>query len=180
MELNIQHIDPKDQLSYLLQKLIAIIVYENTHTYQLLKKATMNKKALVILDDCKLVVYATNKNGYTLHIEKTITNHILNFKTKSHTLRQIIAGVKTIDKAIADEDFFISGSFEDTLNLYRLVVQLLLDATLQFRLRALWDEFLKTWEENKIPLTFSSYENQQASYDKWIQKIPVNILLIGI
>ncbi|NRA11882.1 MAG: hypothetical protein HRT57_08005 [Crocinitomicaceae bacterium] len=44
----------------------------------------------------------------------------------------------------------------------------------------LWEEFLKTWKGNQMPLPFGSFEDQNARYDDYIVNIPNEVLNIGL
>ena len=180
MEIRIQHCDPKDQLCSLVERLIKILQFENTYAYQLLIKVTSSKSAVIQLDNCLLKIKGNNTEPYTIIFTKEVKNDLVNFKTTSRTLRKILSGQSTLDKAIADHELYICASFEDIMNIYKLTMCLLVDASLSSHLRNLWNEFILSWNENKIELNFASFENQQPSFDRNIQNIPISVLRIGL
>ena len=180
MELTATHITNEEQLAYLFQKLVEVIRYENEYAFAFLKQVTLNKEAVIELDGTRLLLSATNENGYTLTINEPHTDAEVNLKTEAIVLRQIAAGLMTIDKAIADNKVYICGEFNDTLCVYKLAILLMREGALLHPLRMLWAEFLSTWEGNQTPMPFGSFEDQKANYGSYIQSIPREILEVGL
>ncbi len=175
MGLNMQHTTPEESLIYLLEKLVEVIRYENGYAWELMRAITLDKSAVIQLDRIKVHIRANATNGYTFIARTAKPEETIHFSTAALTLRKVLAGMSTIDKAIADGSFFIRSSFENSLNMYKLTICLLSEASVNPSLRRLWEEFLRVWDAEKQPLHLSSIEKQHTGYDAFIRCIPRSV-----
>lgn len=180
--MSLSNADATKQLAYLIERLIKVIRYDNKYAYALLKKATLGKKAVIQLDESRLTIeaHSSPEEDYFLVVETEDTAAMPVFKTTGTILKNILAGSMTIDKAIADNAFYVQGKFSEVLDIYRLALCLLTDGPLNPNLRKLWEEFCDTWQPAETSTRLTPLENQMARYDRLVAAIPQDVLNIGL
>jgi hypothetical protein len=176
------HIDNTEQLAYLIERLIRVIRYDNENAYRLLKKVTLGKSAVIQLDESRIMIQAQSSNNeeyFVISQTKDQTSAPV-FLTTATTLKRIMAGATTIDKAIADHEIYLQGCFEDVIDIYRLSLYLLSDGPRNPNLQKLWEFFCETWNPERNAVWLQPLENQIARYDEFVAVIPRNVLFIGL
>ena len=147
-----------------IKKLVAHIQYHNAFIFILLKEVTLNKTAIIDLDNARLKLSASTKNGYTLYIKPVKTSTLPDFNTKADYLREIVNGVITLDQAISSNKILVRGTLENLLGIYRLAIGLLIEGPTSPHLRDIWNNFSSQWEQD-APTPFPSNLDQQQIYD---------------
>jgi hypothetical protein len=171
-------IDPKSFLIDLLKRMVEILRTENNFAFRLLKEVTVNKKAVIQLDNVKLYLSAAGKKNYSLTIREAQEAEKPDFISTATTLREIINGVTTLDKALTLQQIYLKAPLADMLGMYRLVICLLTRGITDFQLRRLWFEFETNWPKNKFDAPLKPLNRQLASHGLLIQGIPEKVLFI--
>ena len=172
--------DRSGLLLNLFKKLVQIVKYDNQYCYVLLKKASLNKTAVIQLDEVRISLSSIPQNDYLLLGHPDHTHSPPAFKCTSQTLMELMAGLMTIDTAITKNKLEIRGSLEEVLNIYDLTLALLTESSINHRIRALWQEFINSWTRNSIRYKLVPINHQRPRHDTFISLIPEHILKIGL
>jgi hypothetical protein len=99
------------------------------------------------------------------------------FASSSETLRRIVAGMETLDKAIETGGVYVRGNLADLLGMHRLVMSILADSPLSRRIFLLWLEFERLWHPvPAAPARLNSLQTQRAAYGRYLSYIPLSVL----
>lgn len=171
--------DQRDKLIGMIHRMVEILRYDNTHAFDLLKNATLNKRAVIELDGYRLSLKSSQKRQGELvvDIKKARAGDEISFSTDSLTLKQIMAGAITLDYAVVMNKLYVKAPFYDLLNIYRLTITLLAEGPLNKHLRKLWREFELDWHENGTPRPIMPLEQQKPANAYLLEKIPETVLL---
>lgn len=165
-------------LIQLFEDLVECVRYSNGYLFELLKNVTVEKSVVISLDEVKIHLYATQNNGYELHLEKGVGPS--NFRSNGETLRKIVDGTITLDHALATNDVFVKGSLEDLLGIFRLTIRLLAEAPVDPHLQRLWRKFDKNWMPQSSGKVLAYLEEQQVYNYFPFQNIPDEVALINL
>lgn len=161
----------------LFQRMIVILRSEHDFALKLLKEVTIGKKIVFLLDDEKMVITATRKNGYTLIGKKAETEELPNFISTAATLRAIVEGTISLDHALVVQAIYLKAPMEEMLGIYRLVICLLTNGIIDNSLRGLWRDFDLNWPKQPGRERLSALINQLPIHGPFIKEIPEQVLL---
>jgi hypothetical protein len=172
--------DYQDQLAELLRRLIETLRRKGGGTWQALVRLVSGKTIAIALDQTLLQIKAEGGDHLQLNFEYTVSREAIHFQINAETLRKIVAGQLTVDKAVAEGQIYARHELDEFLSTYELIMRILADSAINPELQALWKEFDQTWPRCDTENLSSSLTNQKPTYDYFIKNVPEDVLTIEI
>ena len=154
-----------------LHTLIEIIRSSGNPTWGVLVDAVNEKSAIIGFDEVYLSLSAKGGSKLTVEMFPSRKDRSLHFYSTSKTIRNIIAGRVTLDKAIVEGQIFVRSSLNNLLDIYYLVMNILSDSPTKKEYLMLWLDFEKNWRSDKIIETYC-LEDQIPSFGIFVNSIP--------
>lgn len=169
----------QQQLAKWLSDLVEVLRLQNNKTWETLVSTVTGKTAIIRLDDISLKIQASEDLPLELAIAPiNSTSDKYNFTSDAETMRSIIAGGLTVDKALVTDKLYLKGTLIDLQGISQLVKEIMADSPINLRLQRLWDEFDQLWP-SQPPMDYS-LDCQKTRYAQLISIIPEDILNIEI
>lgn len=167
-----------ERLADFLQRFVDVVRKEEGFTWDLLVRSTSGRVATIDFDGCRLRLEADEGDVYRLVTSSADQDAPLNFRTDAATVRDLIAGQETLDRALVSGRIFVRGSLDDLLSMYQVVMNVLADAPRNAALRRLFHEFETTWPGDTMEVR--PIEAQAARHGHLISRIPEGVLRIDV
>ncbi len=171
--------DRADLLAQLFYRLIEILRVQQGSTWRNLGLAAAGKTSIIELDGIQLQLRAEGGNDLQIYITP-VQEQVINFRSDTETLRDIMAGLLTIDGAVINGKIYVSANLQELIDMYSIGLEILADSAINPQLQQLWKEFDQTWSGPMVPSFCRSLASQQVLYDDLIRHIPVDVLLVNI
>ena len=167
-------------LAQWLYRLVEILRIQGGSSWETLVATVSGKTAIIKLDDLLLQLWASESEPLQVHIEYPIESEFFNFYSDAETIRAMIAGQLTLDKALATGQIYLRGNLRDLLGIHQLVMEILADSPFNPQLQELWDEFEQHWLIPNASTPCYCLQQQQTTYSSLIDCVPEDVLLIEI
>lgn len=168
----------RERLEELLQRLVDVLRLEQGYTWDLFVRITHGRSAVIEFDGFRLHLEGRGADAYELVTSPGNSTAPPNFRTDASTVRDLIAGQVTLDRALTSGSVFVRGSLEDLLAMYQLVMNVLADAPRSAALRRLFHEFDATWPSDDPAVR--PLEAQTPRHGFLIAQIPEGVLRIEV
>ncbi|NUN64728.1 hypothetical protein HCU40_08185 [Pseudanabaena biceps] len=130
-------------LSTLLLELVEILRDRQGDTWTAIAKVATEKSATIAIDDVRLFLQLDQ--NLAIAISEADSEASNDFESNSITLRNIMFGRSSLEKAVAAGKIFIRASFGDLLKIRAVVAAVLADTAGEPRLANLWERFDREW-----------------------------------
>jgi len=175
-----QFFERQAQLDQWLHRLVEILRSQGGSTWEALVQTVSGKTAAIDIDGIGLRVRASGGEQLQIESEYPVALESVNFRSEAETIRDVIAGRLTLDAAVVTENIYLSGTLEDLLAIYQVVMEILADSPINPQLRHLWTEFDQLWFRPSSPPPYFSLEQQKPSYGELIRQVPEDVLAIDV
>ncbi len=167
-------------LAQWLYRLVEILRIQGGSSWAKLLATVSGKTAIIKLDDIILQLWASESKPLQVHIEYPIESESFNFHSDAETIKALIAGQLTLDKALATGQIHLQESLRNLLKIHQLVMEILADSPLNPQLQELWEEFEQQWLIPDALTPCYCLQKQQTTYSSLIDCVPEDVLLIEI
>jgi hypothetical protein len=165
-----------------LQTLVSIVKEEEPYTLTVLLDAAPGNRAVFSIDGVGVWVRMEATAPFNVSYGAADDGEAVNFECTTETLRRILAGQETLDRAIASGKILVQAPLDNLLAMHRLVMSILADSPLSRRLHLLWLEFDRMWHpatptpsiEAGVPLAA-----QHGRFGVFLDYIPESVLKAG-
>lgn len=171
-------ISSSDRLADFLHRFVDVIRRDSGYTWDLLVRTTKGRVGTIEFDGHRLQLGTEGADDYHLVTSAAEPDAPLNFRTDAATVRDLIAGQETLDRALVSGRVFVRGSLDDLLSMYQLVMNVLADAPRNAAIRRLFHEFEATWPGEAAAVR--PIEAQAARHGYLISQIPASVLRIDV
>lgn len=134
-------------LTELLLELVEILRDRQGDTWAAIVRVATGKSAVVAIDEVRLYIQTQGEQD---HLQLVISDPDADaenaFESKGITLRNIMFGKTSLDKAVASGKIMLRASFGDLLKIRNVVSAVLADTEIDPRLAKLWQRFDQEWE----------------------------------
>lgn len=133
-------------LTELLLELVEILRDRQGDTWKAIAQVATGKSATIAIDDVRLHIQAQGEQeNLQLLITAPDADTDNSFESKGITLRNIMFGKTSLDKAVASGKIMLRASFGDLLKIRNVVSAVLADTESDSRLAQLWQRFDQEW-----------------------------------
>lgn len=167
------------RLAGLLYKLVDVLRAEDGFTWQLLVRITTGRVGLMAFDDVHLRLEGVDGDAYSLDVQPGESGP-LNLRTDPATVRDIVAGRLTLDRALVEGRVFVRGDLDDLRAVYQLALSILADGPRVPALRRLYESFDATWPKGAWPADPPPLEAQTPRHGNLVERIPESVLRIDV
>jgi hypothetical protein len=175
-----QSLERHSQLAQWLHRLVEILRTQGGSTWKALVQTVSGKTAVIDLDGIPCRLLADGGEQLQVESEYPLELESVNFRSEAETLRDVIAGRLTIDKAVVAEKIYLRGSLQDLLGIHQVVMEILAESAINPQLRHLWTEFDELWSRPPSLPPCLSLEHQKPSYGELIYQVPEDVLGIQV
>jgi hypothetical protein len=126
-------------------ELIEILRDRQGETWTAIVRAASGQFATIAIDDTRLYLQADGGEKLQIKISEADPNVNNSFESAGDTLRNIMFGKTSLDKAVASGKILIRASFGDLLKIRAVVAAVLADSANEPRLLLLWQKFDREW-----------------------------------
>jgi hypothetical protein len=171
---------PYEKLAIWLHSLVEILRSQGGSTWTNLVSTIAGKTAVIDIDGIQLRLRANNSQPLKVDIDYPGQVESVNFRSDAETLRDMIAGRLTLDKAVATGQIHLRGTLSELLSIYKLAMDILADSAINPQLQRLWEEFDDMWSRPNSPPRPLSLEEQGTTHGELIINVPSDVLRIEV
>lgn len=171
---------PHQQLALWLNRLVEILRHQGGTTWETLARTVAGKTAAIEIDGIRLRLTAGPGEPLSVEIDPIESAEAVNFRSEAETLRDLIAGRLTLDKAVATGQIHLRGTLSELLGIYKLTMDIVADSAINPELQRLWEEFDDGWFRPDSPPPILPLEEQRTPHGELILNVPNDVLRIEV
>ena len=170
--------DPTTKLVEWIQRFVDLLRADGGYPWRLLIQLTADKVGLIELDGHVLQLEGRHDQTYDLLVRPAQTGETPHLRTDARTVRAIMAGQITFDKALTDGSLFIRGTLDDLIGFHQLIMNVLAEGPRHVALRRLWREFDDQWPRAEAPPALVRLEAQKPRHMPHVITMSASVLRV--
>ena len=161
-----------------IQRFVDLLRADGGYPWRLLVQLTADKVGVIEIDGHALQLEGRHDVAFDLLVRPAEAGQTPHLRTDAQTVRAIMAGQLTFDKALTDGSLFVRGTLDDLIGFHQLIMNVLAEGPRHAALRRLWREFDDEWPHAEAPLSLVRLEAQKAQHTPVFATMPASLLRV--